>query len=80
MSPSIATDDPKALWGAGFLAHMEGDHGTAFAYLEESLGLFDELGDVAGQARALLLYGNVATADGRGTTRPLRGSEAFSWR
>lgn len=48
----------KALWGAGFMNSMAGDHESAIATLEESLTLARECGNLAGTARALLLLGN----------------------
>jgi len=48
----------KALWGAGFMAMMAGDYAEAMPLLEECLRLHEELGDVKGCARALLILGN----------------------
>ena len=48
----------KALWGAGFLAHMIGDHAASQGLLVESLELYRGLEDNRGCARALLLLGN----------------------
>jgi len=48
----------KAVWGAGFLAHMMGDSEVAIPLLEESLSLWTQLDDDQGRARALLLLGN----------------------
>ncbi|MEJ7783555.1 MAG: tetratricopeptide repeat protein [Solirubrobacteraceae bacterium] len=49
----------KALWGAGFMIMMTGDYHKAAPFLEESLSRFEELGDVEGRARALLILGNI---------------------
>jgi len=48
----------KALWAAGFMALMTEDAEAAIPVLEESLSCFDELGDLRGRARALLLLGD----------------------
>lgn len=50
--------EAKALWGAGFLAHMAGDTDGAVPLLEGSLQRFAATGDTAGRARALLVLGN----------------------
>lgn len=48
----------KALWGAGFLALMAGESGSAVAQLEDSLVRFRKLQDAQGQARASLVLAN----------------------
>ena len=48
----------KALWGAGFMTMMAGDYEEGAPLVEQSLGSFRPLGDLQGQARALLILGN----------------------
>lgn len=48
----------KALWAAGFMALATDEPEAAIPPLEESLSCFDELGDLQGRARALLILGN----------------------
>ena len=48
----------RALWGAGFMAHLTGDNDAAVALLEQSLSLYGELEDRQGCARALMVLGN----------------------
>ncbi|MEJ7786945.1 MAG: LuxR C-terminal-related transcriptional regulator, partial [Solirubrobacteraceae bacterium] len=50
--------EAKALWAAGFMALMTDDAAAAIAPLEESLSCFEELGDLQGKARALLMLTN----------------------
>lgn len=49
----------SALWGAGFLTFMAGDPDRAQPALEQSLAAFRELEEAAGQARALLMLGDL---------------------
>lgn len=55
-----APDDlrAKAAWGSGFLSCMVGDSDVAIPLLDESLSLWEHLGDDQGRARSLLLLGN----------------------
>jgi len=48
----------KALWGLGFLAVMADETDRALPALEASLGLYRQLGDQRGCARALLILGD----------------------
>ncbi len=48
----------KALWAAGLMALATDEPEAAIPPLEESLSCFDELGDLQGRARALLILGN----------------------
>ncbi len=50
----------KALNGAGVLAGNQGDHARQTAILEESLGLYTELGDKAGIAQSINNLGSIA--------------------
>ncbi len=54
----------KALYAAGELALMSGDEGRASELGEESLLLYQELGDRQGMAASLMVLGRVATARG----------------
>lgn len=62
---SAPVPEAKALWGLGFLALMAGDRERAMPALERSLACFCELGDLQGQARALLMLGS-CEQDARG--------------
>lgn len=60
----------NALFGAGRLALQQGDHDSAYQYLEQSLTLYRELGDevavrkvMIDQARAYLRHGNYPRAE-----------------
>ena len=57
-----ASDRPRAaaLFAAGMLAYLQGDHAAAHAALEQSLALCRELDDPAGGARALSFLAAVA--------------------
>ncbi|MCA1597832.1 MAG: tetratricopeptide repeat protein, partial [Chloroflexi bacterium] len=54
----------RALFAAGDLAWRAGEQGHATAYLEESLTLFDALGDRQGRTQALHTLGHVAREQG----------------
>jgi predicted ATPase len=54
----------RALHAAGSLATRQGDYESAAALFEESLALWEELGDAAGTARSLLSMGTVAAEQG----------------
>jgi tetratricopeptide (TPR) repeat protein len=54
----------RALHAAGSLATRQGDYESAAALFEESLALWEELGDAAGTARSLLSMGTVAAERG----------------
>jgi predicted ATPase/DNA-binding SARP family transcriptional activator len=54
----------RALHAAGSLATRQGDYEPAAALFEQSLALWEELGDVAGTARSLLSIGTVAAEQG----------------
>jgi predicted ATPase/class 3 adenylate cyclase len=54
-----------ALVGAGLMAGEQGDQASAFAFIQQSLRLFESLGDRRGVAEALLGLGQVAMVRGR---------------
>jgi tetratricopeptide (TPR) repeat protein len=54
----------RALHAAGSLATRQGDYEAAAGLFEESLALWEELGDAAGTARSLLSMGTVAAEQG----------------
>ena len=54
----------RALHAEGSLATRQGDYESAAALFEESLALWEELGDAAGTARSLLSMGTVAAEQG----------------
>ena len=54
----------RALHAAGSLATRQGDYESAAVLFEESLALWEELGDAAGTARSLLSMGTVAAEQG----------------
>ena len=54
----------RALHAAASLATRQGDYERAADLSEQSLGLWEELGDVSGTARALLSLGTVASEQG----------------
>jgi predicted ATPase/DNA-binding SARP family transcriptional activator len=54
----------RALHAAGSLATRQGDYEAAGALFEESLAIWEELGDAAGTARSLLSLGTVAAEQG----------------
>lgn len=56
-APARTAPRAKALYGAGFLAWTQGDHAAARSQLEESVGLWRELGDGQGLAHALHILG-----------------------
>jgi len=65
----IAADQPPALrarplWGLGFMMLMLDDAEATHKALDESLALSEQIGDLRGQARALLLLGNWQSAPG----------------
>jgi non-specific serine/threonine protein kinase len=55
----------RALFVAGMMANYQGDHLSAEPLVQESLGLFKELGDKVGTAYALSNAGYVALGQGR---------------
>ncbi|HTN23490.1 MAG TPA: tetratricopeptide repeat protein [Solirubrobacteraceae bacterium] len=65
--PAAEGLETKALWGAGFLAHMAGDSDRAVAPLGESLARATAEGDLQGRARALLILGNCMQSRDRDT-------------
>jgi len=52
----------EVLFGAGFMALVQGDDERAEALLQESLALFRHIGDKQGMAKALRLLGNLASS------------------
>jgi predicted ATPase/class 3 adenylate cyclase/TolA-binding protein len=54
----------QALYGAGVLASMQGDYGTARILYDEGLVIVRELGDMLGVANSLHNLGNVAADQG----------------
>ena len=63
LATSTSVPEPllaKATWGRGLLAAMVGDYDAARADGEASLALWNELDDLRGGARALLLIGTCA--------------------
>ena len=56
----------KAQWGEGFLGLLAGDPYGSVGPLEQSLARFEELRDLRGQARALLVLGNARQQQGEG--------------
>ena len=54
----------RALHAAGSLATRQGDYEAAGSLFEESLAMWEELGDAAGSARSLLSLGTVAAEQG----------------
>ena len=54
----------RALHAEGSLATRQGDYESAAALFEESLALWEELGDAPGTARSLLSMGTVAAEQG----------------
>jgi predicted ATPase/DNA-binding SARP family transcriptional activator len=54
----------RGLHAAGSLATRQGDYESAAPLFEESLALWEELGDAAGTARSLLSIGTVAAEQG----------------
>jgi predicted ATPase/DNA-binding SARP family transcriptional activator len=54
----------RALHAAGSLATRQGDYERAAALFEQSLALWEELGDLPGKARSLLSIGTVAAEQG----------------
>jgi hypothetical protein len=65
-SPARAT----ALKGAGQLAYTQGDYVAALAYLEESVALWQQIGDKGRRlADAIVQLGPAAAGAGRGTPR-----------
>ncbi len=56
----VATVRVEAIFGAGFLALVQGDDARAEALLEESLALFRNIGDKAGMAKSLRILGSLA--------------------
>jgi ATP/maltotriose-dependent transcriptional regulator MalT len=61
----VSTDiRAKALNSAGMLVAEQGDYGRAALLVEESMGLFQELGDKRGRAAALNIRGIVAKYQG----------------
>ena len=54
----------RGLHAAGSLATRQGDYESAAVLFEESLALWEELGDAAGTARSLLSIGTVAAEQG----------------
>jgi predicted ATPase/DNA-binding SARP family transcriptional activator len=54
----------EALYGAGWLAHDQGEYGPAQALIEEGLAIFRELGDKGGIATSLGGLGKVAHHQG----------------
>jgi predicted ATPase/class 3 adenylate cyclase len=55
-----ATVRVEALYGAGFLALVQGDIDHAEGLLEQSLALFREIGDKRGMAKSLRILGSLA--------------------
>ncbi|MCA1837027.1 MAG: AfsR/SARP family transcriptional regulator, partial [Actinobacteria bacterium] len=71
----------RALWGAGFMAMMLHDEEAAVPLLDESLSLLEQIDDIGGQARSLLLLGNVSmNRDTEAALRHLIRSEALARR
>jgi predicted ATPase/class 3 adenylate cyclase len=56
----VAAVRVEAIFGAGFLALVQGDDARAEALLEESLALFRNIGDKAGMAKSLRILGSLA--------------------
>ncbi len=54
----------KVLWGAGFLAFSQVNHPSALSRLEESVGIYREIGDERGLAYALTFMSLVLTHQG----------------
>src|SRR5207342_1990021 len=54
----------RALHASGSLATRQGDYESAGPLFEESLAIWEELGDAAGTARSLLSIGTVAAEQG----------------
>lgn len=54
----------KAIWGKGLLAAMVGDYASAAPAAQESLEIWQDLGDRQGGARSLLLLGTCALVTG----------------
>lgn len=54
----------RALHASGSLATRQGDYESADALFQESLAIWEELGDAAGKARSLLSIGTVAAEQG----------------
>ena len=71
--PARASDHPRAgaLYAAGLLAYLQGDHAAAHASLEQSLALCQGLDDPAGGARALSFLAAVALRRGGPGARAL---------
>ena len=65
-----------AIWGAGFMTFMAGDIDGALPLLEHSLVLSRELGDVKGQARALLILANARQPYGDPSVLPMLDESA----
>jgi predicted ATPase/class 3 adenylate cyclase len=63
-SADATPERAEALMGAGVLARLQGDLTAAAALTEESLGFWRQLGDRAGEGRALRWFGVVADARG----------------
>ncbi|MFL5626974.1 MAG: tetratricopeptide repeat protein, partial [Ktedonobacteraceae bacterium] len=62
----------EALYGAGFMALVQGDDERAEELLGESLALFRQIGDKPGMAKALRILGNLANSRNTyGTAREL---------
>ncbi|HZJ46023.1 MAG TPA: protein kinase [Pyrinomonadaceae bacterium] len=61
VSPNVRA---KALNGAGVLAGNQGDHARQTAILQESLKLYEELGDKSGIAQSINNLGSIAYSQG----------------
>jgi DNA-binding CsgD family transcriptional regulator/tetratricopeptide (TPR) repeat protein len=68
----------KALYGAGWLAHLQRDSAVAQPLLEESLALTRELGDNWTAAWVLYLLGRVAYFEGDSGTARARGEACLA--
>jgi tetratricopeptide (TPR) repeat protein len=63
-SPAAMDSRAKAIYGIGMLAFSQGDLQTGRTYLDEALGLYQELGNVEGTGNSLLMLGNVLYSQG----------------
>lgn len=68
--------EAKALWGTGLLTMMLGETERADTALKKSAARFGELGDVGGEARALLLLANNARRSNSATVLALAEKSA----
>ncbi len=68
----------KALYGAGVLAWLQGDHALARSRVMESVGIFREVGSKRDLAYALSLLGVVALSQGDYTAAPSPAAEGVA--